>query len=505
MLSLKNTTSLVQNTTARLSLTPELRQLMALLTLPALELAQYLRSCAETNVILEVIEPETEAVWEAEAGTAPRSGDETAPPAELSGETDFEPVLAESRDGTVFDPEEFAPPRSRTGDGFQADRTAASRETLLDYLLWQLDLSQMTHREQSIAWVLVEGLNEDGYLTLSDAELLASLDPTLAVTFEELEAVRYRIQQLDPVGVCCRSLPECLSAQLVALPPDTPGCDLAKRWIREAPASLAHGTSEAQAARLGTDLTHLQCAWALIRSLHPKPGSSYPHASETPAYVIPDLRVTQKDGRWIAQLENRYLPRLRLDPLCSAWVGGSRPSLDHPGLRAQLREARGIIKNLTLRNESLLRLAQAVVDYQADYFTGGDACLRPLSLREMAGQIGLHESTVSRTVQGKYITTVRGIIPFRRLFSVSLETRTGTATSAAAVRARLRAWIDAEDPLHPLTDDTLTQRLSQEGVMIARRTVAKYREALGVPAFRDRTKSRPGTEPRPSEETSPCS
>jgi len=503
-LSLKTTTSLVQNTTTRLSLTPELRQMMTLLTMPALELAQYLRTCAETNVLLEVLEPEIETDWDAEPESSPDSGSEPGPPAELSGEANFEPESADTSDGTVFEADEPSRPRSRTGEGFQADRTA-SRETLLDYLLWQLDLTPLTAREQSIALALVEGLDEDGYLTLSDTELLASVDPALAVTPEELQVVRHSIQQLDPVGVGARSLPECLFAQLIALPPDTPGCDLAKRWIREAPASLAHGTSEAQAARLGANLTDLQCAWALIRTLHPKPGSSYPHASETPAYVLPDLFVTQKKGRWIAQLETRYLPRLRLDPLYSAWVGGSRPTLNHPGLRTQLREARGIIKNLSLRNESLLRLAQAVVDHQAGYFTGGETCLRPLSLREMAGQLGLHESTVSRTVQGKYITTPRGTIPFRRLFSVSLETRTGTTTSAAAVRARLRAWITAEDPVHPLTDDTLAQRLTQEGIMIARRTVAKYREVLGFPPFRERAKPELATESKPPEETSPCS
>lgn len=503
-MSLKTRTSLVQNTTTRLGLTPELRQMMVLLTLPALELAQYLRTYAETNVILEVLDPESETVWDAETETPPDEGSEPATTLELSGEAAFEPGSPETPGGADFEPDGLLEPRTRSGEGFQADRTA-TRETLLDYLLWQLDLMPLTAREQPIAWALVEGLDQDGYLTLSDDELIAGLDPVLAVTAEEIQVVRHRIQQLDPVGVGSRTLPECLCAQLLALPPETPGCDLALRWLREAPASLAHGTSEAQAARLGTDLAELKRAWALIRSLHPKPGSSYPNASEMPAYVIPDVRITERSGRWIAELESRHLPRLRLDPLYSAWIGGARPGLDHPGLRNQLREARGIIKNLSLRNESLLRLAQAVVDHQAEYFTAGEACLRPLSLREMASQLGLHESTVSRTVQGKYLATPRGIIPFRRLFSVSLETRTGGSTSAAAVRARLRAWILAENPEDPLTDDALAQRLAREGIMIARRTVAKYREALGFPPFRERVKPHALPRATPPEESSPCS
>lgn len=497
-MSLKTTSGLIQNTTTRLSLTPELRQMMGLLAMPALELAQFLRSCAETNVLLEVIEPPIETEWDSgtDASLTP-GGEEPAPTERISEE--HEPA-EEVRDEGRHDPDEPIRVRASTDSGFQADRTA-SHETLLDYLLWQLDLSHLTAREQIIAWALVEGLNEDGYLTLNDDEILSSLDPDLAISPEELAVVRHRIQQLDPVGVGSRSLAECLLAQLGALPPDTPGCDLAHRWIREAPASLAHGASEAQATRLGTDLADLQEAWALIRTLHPKPGSSFPQADETAGYVTPDLRVVRRNGHWIALLEDRYLPRLRLDPIYSAWVGGPHPALNHPALRAQHREARILIKNLSLRNESLLRLAQAVVDHQKDYFSGGDSCLRPLSLRQMAEKLGLHESTVSRTVQGKYMTTPRGTIPLRQLFSVSLETRAGETTSAAAVRARLRAWISAEDPAHPLTDDTLTQRLGQEGIIIARRTVAKYREALGFPSFRDRMRVRSAARFQPPEET----
>ena len=500
---LKSTVSLVQSTSTRLNLTPELRQMMALLPLPALELAQYLRTCAQTNVLLEVLEPESGMDGEIEPETSSDLEPEPDLTRELSGVTDDEPVPAEEQVEANFDLEDIPRSRSQTGAGFQADRTA-SRETLLDYLLWQLDLTPLTARERSIAWALVEGLNEDGYLTAPDAEILSGLDPALAVTPEELEVVRHQILQLDPVGVGARSLTECLTAQLLALPTDTPGCALALHWIRDAPASLAHGTSEAQAARLGVCLSDLQRAWALIRTLHPTPGSSYPNASETPAYVIPDLRIVQEGGRWVAHLETRYQPRLRLDPLYSVWLDGPHPALNHPGLRTQLREARMIIKNLSLRNGSLLRMAQAVVDHQAGYFTDGEAGLRPLTLREMAGQLELHESTVSRMVQGKYLTTPRGVIPFRRLFSVSLETQTGT-TSAAAVRARLRTWITSEDPGQPLTDDALAQRLSREGIMIARRTVAKYREALGFPPFRERVKPHPTTASRSHEETSPCS
>ncbi len=456
---------------------------MALLPLSVLELTQHLRTLAQTNVLLEVLD----APAPRDEGPEPSGADDQTPP-------ELAPPEAVSREPGEDLPDpgvedwafESASPRLHPG----GDTEIPQHETLIDYLLWQLDLTPLNSRERAIAWVIVEGIDEgSGYLTLTDDEIGSGLEAGLAVQPFEIESVRRQIQSLDPVGVGSRTLVECLEVQLGLLPPDTPGRALALRWLSEDPASLSQGPRATTARRLSVPLADLEAGWFLIRSLRPRPADGYPRSPETAGYVVPDLRVVRSatHGHWIVSLESRHQPRLRLDPALHSWF--KDPAHRHEALRTQLREARWLIRGLELRNQSLLRLAQAIVDYQEGFFTDGEVALRPLSLRQIATVVGLHETTVSRLVHGKYLTTPRGVVALRRLFSVPLATESGPLASAAAVRTRLRTWLEAEDPAHPATDDQLAHRLAREGIMVARRTIAKYRESLGFPPFRERLKT----------------
>jgi RNA polymerase sigma-54 factor len=460
--------------------------MMALLPLSALELTQHLRTLAQTNVLLEVLEApaslaeDPEMPGPEELGATGDPGPDRPAAGEDSGE-DGEDLPAPG-EGDWFPEVRLARPHP----GVESD--IPQRETLIDYLLWQLDLTSLDPHERAIAWAVVEGIDErTGYLTLSEEEIRSGLSDGFAIPPDEIESVRRRIQSLDPAGVGSRTLVECLTVQLELLPSGTPGQALALRWLTEDPGSLAHGARASVARRLAVPLTDLEAAWSLIRSLKPRPADGYLRSPDTADYVVPDLRVSRSaDGHWVVSLEGRSQPQLRLDPALQGWIRD--PAHRHEALRTQLREARWLIRGLELRNQSLIRLAQAVVDHQEAFFTDGDTALRPLSLRQIAPVVGLHETTVSRLVHGKYLTTPRGLMALRRLFSVPLATEAGPETSAAAVRARLRAWLETEDPAHPATDDHLAHRLAQEGIMVARRTVAKYRESLGFPPFRERLK-----------------
>ena len=462
--------------------------MMALLPLSALELTQHLRTLAQTNVLLEVLEtPATlDGVPEGPGPEEPAATADPAPDRPAAGESSGEggPELPAPGEEDWF-------PEARSSRPHPGGETEIpQRETLIDYLLWQLDLTTLDPRERAIAWAVVEGIDEaSGYLTLSDEEIQSGLAAGFTVQPSEIESVRRRVQSLDPAGVGSRTLVECLKVQVELLPSDTPGHALALRWLTEDPESLSQGARVGVARRLAVPIKDLEAAWALIRSLKPRPADGYLRSPEMADYVVPDLRVARcpDPGRWVVSLEARNLPQLRLDPALHSWF--KDPAHRHQALRTQMREARWLIRGLELRNQSLVRLAQAVVDHQEAFFTDGETALRPLSLRQIAAVVGLHETTVSRLVHGKYLATPRGLMALRRLFSVPLATEAGPETSAAAVRARLRAWLETEDPAHPATDDHLAHRLAQEGIMIARRTVAKYRESLGFPPFRERLKT----------------
>ncbi len=457
---------------------------MTLLPLSALELTQHLRTLAQTNVLLEVLD--TPVTGE----EAPEASGADEPAALADSGADGEDSRERGEDLPATGEEDWFSEALPARLHPETAPDIPQRETLIDYLLWQLDLTPLSPSERAVAWAIVEGIDEvTGYLTLSDEEIQSGLPDGQTIPPAEIESVRRRIQSLDPAGVGSRTLVECLKVQLELLPADTPGREPALRWLIEDPESLTQGARTTTARRLAIPFAALETAWTLIRSLRPCPADGYPLGPETADYVVPDLRVFRSHGRWIVNLEARNQPQLRLDPTLHRWF--KDPAHRHEALRTQLREARWLIRGLELRNQSLIRLAQAVVDHQEAFFTDGDTALRPLSLRQIARMVGLHETTVSRLVHGKYLITPRGLMAMRRLFLVPLATESGPETSAAAVRARLRSWLETEDPAHPATDDHLAHRLAQEGIMVARRTVAKYRESLGFPPFRERLKAPP--------------
>lgn len=455
----------------QLVMTPQLQQAIRLLQLSALELEAELREALERNVMLEVAEEQSPSATEQalrDPGEAPDSG-------ETAVETDW--------DATT--------PATDLGDwtgGAERPETPALAGGLREHLEWQLSLTSLSETDRAIALAIIDALDEDGYLAESAEALAAALRPEHEVGADEVEAVRRRLQRFDPVGVASRSLAECLDVQLRQLEAGTPGLAAARSLVRGHLEALARDEHADLRRRLGTGAEEYAAALALIRNLDPRPGARIGGA--TPAYIVPDVLVRWREGRWLVELNHDTLPRLRLNSDYARSISGG----SHEGLRHQLAEARWLLRSLELRNGTLLKVATAIVEHQREFLSHGEERMRPLVLRDIAAATGLHESTVSRVTTQKYMHTSRGIYEFKYFFSSQLggEDAAG-ARSSIAVQAMIRKLIGAENPRKPLSDSRIARELSSRGVSVARRTVAKYREAMAIPPSHERKRldSRP--------------
>jgi RNA polymerase sigma-54 factor len=331
----------------------------------------------------------------------------------------------------------------------------------------------------------VDTLNEDGYLTETLTEIAATLRPDLEWDEEEIERVLMLVQTLDPIGVAARNLAECLALQLSQLAPDTPGLALAKR-IAEQHLDLLALRDQGPLRRavesvLGGDEEMLEAAIALVRSCHPRPGATV--SSTRPEYVVPDVFVRRTSRGWTVELAPGTLPRIRVNQSYAGMLGRGGA---HTTLRTQLQEARWLLKSLEIRNDTLLKVARAIVERQTEFLAQGEEHMRPMILKDIASAIEMHESTISRVTSGKYMHTSRGVFELRYFFSSQVEGDDGQGTSSTAIRAKIRKLIRDEDPAQPLSDNRLAELLSNEGIPVARRTVAKYRESLGIASSADR-------------------
>jgi RNA polymerase sigma-54 factor len=350
--------------------------------------------------------------------------------------------------------------------------------TLRDHLRRQLLLSQMGSRDRALAHLVIDALDDDGYLKLGLDELAALVPPEHGVEADDLAAALRLVQTLEPPGIAARSLQECLRLQLEALPAGTTGLPIALRLVGE--------HFELLAAREFVRLQHLlECsdsdlhvARTLIRTLNPKPG--YRFGPDDTRYVVPDIVVSKVRGRWVATLNPAVLPRIRINR-AYAHIAGSRSS-GGVQMSRQLQEARWLIRNMEQRFVTIQRVADAIVVKQRNFFEYGEVAMKPLALKHIAGELGLHESTVSRVTNGKYMATPRGLFEFKRFFSRQLATDNGGACSATAIRALLRELIANEKPADPLSDAQLARLLAGQGLRVARRTVTKYRTLMRVPS-----------------------
>ena len=457
-----------------LTLTPQLQQSIRLLQLSTLELNQELERILQENPLLERDDGIGEQPAAPPAETATRTSDPV--PATEAPAADAAPDEAESVEfGTVDD----APPagyRDEPEDG-EYPQLAADAPTLRAHLLAQLSLTNLSEHDRRLVTLLIDSLDDDGHLTQSLEELLAILPPELEVELEELQIALKHLQNFEPVGVGARSLSECLALQLTALPQDVPHRNEAIETVRNHLEVLAARDFSRLKKLLHCDEETLRAVQKLITSLNPRPGRNF--SSEETRYVVPDVIVKKVKGVWVAALNPEAMPRLRVNRLYADILQRNRNACSQQ-LASQLQEAKWLIKNVQQRFDTILRVAQAIVDRQRHFFEHGAVAMRPLVLREIAEVLDLHESTVSRVTTQKFMHTARGIYELKYFFGSHVTTEAGGIASSTAIRALIKQLVMAENTRKPLSDGQISEILAQQGIMVARRTVAKYRETLQI-------------------------
>ncbi|MCP1373646.1 RNA polymerase factor sigma-54 [Dyella lutea] len=479
----------------QLTLTPQLQQAIRLLQLSQLELEAELRQIAEGNPLLEFEEESTEGSIESadedafrtDTGLGSTSASSTSSEEHDSGEP---PDWADG-DGAGESPMDFSSVGSASGSGsgnrdedFEPQNAAA--ETMQEHLLWQLNLSGFTPRERAIATVIIDALNPDGYVAETPEALLAALPADLQASAEEVEAVRRRVQDFDPVGVASRDLRDCLRVQLEQFDDGTAQRELALRIVDSELELLARNDTGRLARKLRAGEDEVAAAAALIRSLDPRPGAAL---DTTPVeYVAPDVYTFKEGARWRVSLNPECQPRLGLNQHYCSLIAKARGE-DASWMRGQLQEARWLIKSLESRAETLLKVTEAIVRRQSAFLDYGPEAMHPLVLREVAEEVGMHESTISRVTTRKYIHTPRGTFELKHFFSSGVSTEDGGSASSTAIQAMLRKLVESEDPRKPLSDQALAEELHRKGIQVARRTVAKYREAMRIPSSSERQRA----------------
>ena len=470
-----------QRQTAQLRMTAQMRQAIHLLSLPTLELAEELRKHLEENPCLE--ENELEAQVDDESATSESGLADHERHSEQQLDLDqAQPEDPELQSEDLAYPEESWAQTSAGSTDFRdapEPEAAEVATSLQDLVYQQIEAEALEPRAHALALALMDALDSDGRIAFDPATLQASLEFGLAEG--EAEAMLEFLQGLDPAGLFARDLQEALYLQLDRLP-NAAHVELALRLIEHHFDELAE--QKLTPRKVGATETELQQALDLIRSLDPHPGlSATPAQSE---YIVPDLILHKARGAWRMELNSSLLPRLQVNPYYSEMVQDLRDGPDRNYLQDHLRDARWLLDALNRRNDTLLRVGEALLTRQPDFAEQGLAGLRPLTQREIAEDTGLHESTISRSTHGRYLQSPHGILELKSLFSSSVATDSGNQISAQAVQAKIRDLIRSEPPKRPLSDSQLVEILGQDGIQIARRTVAKYRESLGIAASADR-------------------
>ena len=465
-----------------LALTPQLQQSIKLLQLSTLEMNQEIERYLLENPLLER-EDEGDS-WSPARSTEAAPGETREAPAEREeGESDRDTAVEAPEPPPGGDDDRWASDAGTfTGAGRDEDDDSdghdvhAGTTSLRDHLVWQLGMTQLSERDRSLVRFLIEALDDDGYLTTPLEELWQTLPPEYEIEPEELEIALHHIQHFDPTGVGARDPRECLTLQLKARESDYDR-DLALAIVDKHLDLLAARDFVKLRRLLNVDDEDLRAAHALIVGLDPRPGARF--APLDTRYIVPDVMVKKLKGKWTAYINPDAYPRLRVNRLYAEILAKQRRG--NGNLSGQLQEARWLIKNVQQRFETIQRVTQTIVDRQRQFFEHGEVAMRPLMLREIADILGLHESTVSRVTSQKYMATPRGIFELKYFFGSHVATDTGGACSATAIRALIKQLIGNEDGKKPLSDSQISEILSQQGIVVARRTVAKYREALNIP------------------------
>ncbi len=474
-----------------LTITPQLQQAIRLLQLSSIELQQEIQEALESNPLLEENEREDEA-------------------AEVKSETDSS--TAESLDGSDTESSYDEIDSSATsesgedadwGDGFESmtaptgSRTSSNEDfpdidarnspplTLRDHLLWQMQMTPFSDTDKQIALALIDAISEDGYLSCKLEEIQQALGKHLPIEIDEIEAVLHQIQNYDPLGVGARDLAECLRLQMKLLPTDTPGLKAAMDLATPQGLALLGARDYTQLRRnLKLSADELQQVIHLIQSLNPRPGNSV--TSSQASYIVPDIIVKKFRGVWRAELNPDVSPKLRINHHYEKMIHRGDSSSDNRYLQDQLQQARWFIKSLNSRNETLLKVARTIVDRQRAFFDHGAEAMKPLVLHDVAETVSMHESTISRVTTNKYMLTPRGIFELKYFFSSHVSTADGGTCSATAIRSIIKKLVECETSSQPISDSKIAEILAEQGINVARRTVAKYRESMNIPPSNQR-------------------
>ena len=455
-----------------LTLTPQLQQAIKLLQLSTLDLQQTIEETLESNPLLE---REEEFVDDVRGDTVDFSAETALPDNsdELPVDTRWEDLMPSSAPAA-------APPNSDEG-GF-AERDAVP-ESLRSHLLWQLNTTRFSELDHTIALAIIDSVDANGRLTQTPQELLDSFaDEELEL--DEVMAVLHRLQHFEPTGVFAADLRECLLLQLRQMSPDTAYRDIAGALVSRYLDQIATAEPRQLARRLRVDEHDLLAAMGLIRSLDPMPGASI--GEDTTEYITPDIFVKRVNGFWRVELNPDVAPKLRINSAYAGLASKGNSESDKNYVRDNLQEARWFMKSLQSRNETLLKVASKIVEHQRQFLEVGEEAMRPLILADIAQQIDMHESTISRATTRKYMHTPRGVYELKYFFSSHVATAEGGECSSTAIKALIKKLVQSENSKKPLSDSKLCRLLKEQGVIVARRTVAKYREQLNIPPSNER-------------------
>ncbi len=479
----------------RLVMTPSLQQAIKLLQMSKLELEEVLNQEMVENPVLEEEQEEAaaetpeapepakeeaapEAVPPPAAGEAPPEA-EAAPEAERDSfeEIDFDTYFEDYLD-TAYNPRQY-----EDSEQTPLENTVSSTPGLQEYLTWQLSLSDATPEVREIATYLIGNIDEDGYLRVAREEIRAAGYEDSENVEKALELVR----SFDPPGICAFDLPDCLMLQIRALKIENP---LIEKIVTEHWPEFLNRQFQSLARSLGTGMSQLQAVVEIIKNLEPKPGRKY--SNERTIYVEPDVAVRKIGDEYVIQLNEDGLPKLRISAAYRRMLRGGNGAIGQEAaayLKDKMRSAVWLIKSLDQRQRTIYKVADSIVRHQREFFDKGIEHLRPLVLRDVANDIGMHESTVSRVVSNKYIHTPRGLFPMKYFFHSGIDSATGADVSSLSIKSKIARYIADEDTRRPHSDARIMQRLRAEGIQIARRTVAKYREELRIPSSSQRKQS----------------
>lgn len=462
----------------QLVMTPQLQQAIRLLQLSTLELQQELQQALESNPLLEQIDTHEEI------DTRETQDSETLDTADALEQKEMpEELLLDASWDTIYT---AGTPSGTSGDYIDDELPVYQGETtqtLQDYLMWQVELTPFSDTDRAIATSIVDAVDDTGYLTVPLEDILESMGDE-EIDIDEVEAVLKRIQRFDPVGVAAKDLRDCLLIQLSQFDKTTPWLEEARLIISDHLDLLANHDFRTlmRVTRLKEDV--LKEAVNLIQSLDPRPGQSI--QTGEPEYVIPDVLVRKHNGHWTVELNSDSIPRLQINQHYASMCNNARNDDDSQFIRSNLQDAKWLIKSLESRNDTLLRVSRCIVEQQQAFFEQGEEYMKPMVLADIAQAVEMHESTISRVTTQKYLHSPRGIFELKYFFSSHVNTEGGGEASSTAIRALVKKLIAAENPAKPLSDSKLTSLLSEQGIMVARRTVAKYRESLSIPPSNQR-------------------